>query len=639
MQEAYECCEKVLEVMPDNPDVLNLGAEILIGMNEFDRAEETLKNSLDIDSKYWRTHLMRSRLYDKRGQNNSIEAAGHALSLCLESGENDSPTELMERCLEKVIARPETMTQEIYELMVIYGNLMTRYGGYDESAGDLLKDIAGRVARQNIHGIQLLSLLNILSFDITSSRAWNMEIYRLLAVPGLRREVDAGDFRYVLAIESLIYVAYIKQKETEENFRGNYLVLAPLLVEAGKKAGEVSPSLQDFVPDNSKPVIAFLVNSAVLLAHTEVLLSYLQGCRNMQDIPFIPRVYVLKGMNEEFANRFMDLQVEVVYMDQHAPEQPDDNYLRLLSLRDLLAQQNVTAIVWVSLPPFMIFAYVLRMAPVQIWWSMKYHGIQIPEIHGYVTGGSLLDSKIIDGQEWRTAPVAYNIAFSRNEKDEALKIRMQYSAYDLVIGTIGREEKLSDPVFCEVIAGLLKRNSNVAFLWAGREQLSSIQKTFDAAGVADRCFFIGWVNTKVYAHVLDIFLDSFPFPCTFTLVEAMAAGKPVVLYESKESYKTGLHGIISPFVNSNIDSYQRSGRIREIFRMGNIQPLYLCADDTLKYVEYAEKLIQDDIFRNEVGKACQRFANEFLFDVNEMAAKYTRHFMEIIDCTLNKESQ
>src|SRR6185436_14508130 len=95
----------------------------------------------------------------------------------------------------------------------------------------------------------------------------------------------------------------------------------------------------------------------------------------------------------------------------------------------------------------------------------------------------------------------------------AREVRASLGARGPVYGSFGREEKLNSPAFLDAVVAILRRVPGAVFLWTGRVQHPEIQKRFEAAGVAARCRFIGWVDTKLYAQVIDVFLDSFPFPC------------------------------------------------------------------------------------------------------------------------------
>ena len=154
------------------------------------------------------------------------------------------------------------------------------------------------------------------------------------------------------------------------------------------------------------------------------------------------------------------------------------------------------------------------------------------------------------------------------------------------------------------------------------------------SAVAARTRFLGWVHTPLYAQVLDLFLDSFPFPCGLTLSEAMAAGKPVVLFESPESLETGLAGAISPVREgtARVSTSDRA-RIAEIFTARQPFDLYCCARTPAEYEALASRLIEDPRFRADAGKANQTFIERFLSDPQSEGSKLVSHLEDILATT------
>ena len=51
---------------------------------------------------------------------------------------------------------------------------------------------------------------------------------------------------------------------------------------------------------------------------------------------------------------------------------------------------------------------------------------------------------------------------------------------------------------------------NTVYLACGSGNIASIQEKATKLGIADRIFFEGFVDTKLYSFILDIFLDTFP---------------------------------------------------------------------------------------------------------------------------------
>ena len=75
-------------------------------------------------------------------------------------------------------------------------------------------------------------------------------------------------------------------------------------------------------------------------------------------------------------------------------------------------------------------------------------------------------------------------------------------------------------------------------MWAGREEDPFISNAFKDAGVRDKTEFIGWVNTSLFANVLDLMLDTFPIGNSITAFQAMEAGTPVIMRKSTGEIRT-----------------------------------------------------------------------------------------------------
>ncbi|MEK7992105.1 MAG: hypothetical protein VSS52_013925, partial [Thiotrichaceae bacterium] len=297
--------------------------------------------------------------------------------------------------------------------------------------------------------------------------------------------------------------------------------------------------------------------------------------------------------------------------------------------REQIAQDKIAALVWISLATLMPFAFSMRVAPVQIWWALKYHELEFDGIDSYISGASSGDYKYFGKKLWRTGALGRTDWYIPELASEANTVRQQYKQFDVILGSLGREEKLNNPEFVQVVATILQKYPKVAFLWTGKEQLASIQNIFEQYGVSQQCFFIGWVNTRLYAQVLDIFLDSFPFPCGFTTFETIAAAKPVVLYNSAEANEIGLVSNIAPVLTKLQGTEQDQKLMYDIFYPED-ESLYFCAKNLDEYFNYACRLIEEPELRRKSGYANQQFIKYFFASIEKMAISYTKHFLEVI---------
>jgi glycosyltransferase involved in cell wall biosynthesis len=464
-----------------------------------------------------------------------------------------------------------------------------------------------------------------LAFSKRSRPEWNRRLFEQLALPWMLGALRQNRYSLALYLEHCVYGEFVMQTETEQHFAACFSRWLDPMRAAGRRVASALPAPPD--PGRSPPVIGFFLHSSEMLAHTQVMAGVLEGLsRSGISPPFVARVYVLSNPSPRLAQRLAGLGIPLVRLDRGSADA--DAFRRLLRLREELIKDQTTALVWVSTALFMPFAFALRLAPVQIWWAMKYHSLEFPEIDGYVTNSSVERYKQIGNRLWRAGRGSFPHPYDPSLQPEAQRIRARYSPpFTYLLGCFGREEKLNHPAFLEAVIKILRAHPEAAFLWTGRSALPAIQERFEAAGVTGQCFFIGWVDTKLYAQVIDLFLDSFPFPCGLTLIEAMAAGKPFVSLLSDESRETGTHALIHALLHENRGSEQDRRLAHEAFRGGE---LYFCATDPGQYVEMAERLLGDAALREQAGAAARHFAAEFYQDQRASAEGFAQHFLEII---------
>jgi hypothetical protein len=377
--------------------------------------------------------------------------------------------------------------------------------------------------------------------------------------------------------------------------------------------------------------VAFFVHSASMLAHVETLLAMLRGYRQQPFQPFEPYVIILTEYSKQLHEALFAVGAKVLFMERAAPQAKALSW-RMAAVRQALIQLDIPVLVFVSVVVWMPFMFAARVAPVQIWWAMKYHTLESPEIDGYLCGGTISRFKMIGSREWRAAPHGANDWFDPALTERALQIKAELGPWRVVLGSYGREEKLRDPRFLEVVCRILKAYPDCCFLWTGRKSDPTIQAAFEAHGVAAQTRFIGWVDTKLHAQVLDVFLDSFPFPAGFTIYQAMAAGVAAVLYEVPEA-DIGIQNSISKLYFGEEGEPADQQSVAEIFAKDSGAPLYLLAKDVEEYYALACKVIEDDAFRRAVGTAGKRFIEEYMSNAARMGEGYARHIDEVARLT------
>ena len=178
----------------------------------------------------------------------------------------------------------------------------------------------------------------------------------------------------------------------------------------------------------------------------------------------------------------------------------------------------------------------------------------------------------------------------------ALKKQLSFNDKSLVVGTIGWLLPIKGPdVLFEAMIHIWEKKINALLVYVGKGELERKLKaeTF-SRGVEDRVVFLGWrSDIDDIIQLFDVFvLPSLNEGMGRVLVEAMAAGKPVVASDVggvPDLVKHGLNGFLA-----------RPGDSRELS-------------------VYIEKLLGDDRLRADMGSQGRKLAENYTVD--KMIAK------------------
>jgi glycosyltransferase involved in cell wall biosynthesis len=466
----------------------------------------------------------------------------------------------------------------------------------------------------------------LLGFSRESGVAWNREIFERVFLRWMLEALDTERLAQAFELEQIVYEIHVKQLESEEHFARSVARWKDAMRAAGARFAARLPRTPRAAPQ-ALARVAFFIENITGLAHVQMTLDLIEGNASLPAPRFAPHVFCLNGEPEAIRRmRDTGVSVEILCPSSSRAELVP----ALATLQRRLAEIGADALVWVSLVVTMPFAFAMRLAPAQIWWAMKYHSLDMPEIDGYLTSGGLEGgTKSIGGRTWLAAPVASRQWTAPGKAAEAAAVRSALGPARVVFGSFGREEKLDSAPFLDAVARILRAVPDSLFLWTGRGRHPGIQRHLESAGVAGRCRFIGWVDTKLYAQVIDVFLDSFPFPCGFTLYEAAAAGKPAVLFSSAASADTGANALIGPLLDQGDPARDAARLARSIFHSGG-EDLSLRTRSAEDYVAVAVRAGTDEGFRKRAGEAYRRFVESFLADRARAAQIYAGHFDAVI---------
>lgn len=534
--------------------------------------------------------------------------------------------------LQAAFALPAAQLRPILPFFRRYGALAERSGiarRLEPALGDLARQLAQPATISRLGSSHAIAAMSVLGFGRDCEEPWADQVFDTLLVPWLLAAARHREFETALALEGLAYHGHTLRTESRARFAATTGRWIPgLAAHARNAAAAMGLAPRPGVAASPRRV-ALYVHRASLLAHVAVVLETLSAVARAGSRGYAFTVFVMDGEDAAMQQAFERCGVRVRYLDRGDGR---EWFARLLELREILARENFAACFWVSLITHLAVAFPMRVAPLQGWWAMKYHVCDVPEIDVRLAVENVVLSKRLEGHEWRTIGTASTSWVDPARAPAARALRTRFPEDVVVAASIGREAKLQSPPFLEAVARLLQRHPNLVFLWTGQSRHAGIQAHFESRGVAQRVHFEGWVDTRLYAQAIDLFLDSFPFPCGLALKEAMAAGKPAVLYRSEESLGTGVPGAITPVIEGTADAAPEvRARLERIFTAATPFDLYACAATVDDYVESASRLIADRLLRERCGGANRAFVETFLASPEGEARKFLDHLDEIFE--------
>ncbi|HEX4333709.1 MAG TPA: glycosyltransferase [Usitatibacter sp.] len=417
----------------------------------------------------------------------------------------------------------------------------------------------------------------------------------------------SGNVELALQAESAVYHAFVRSYEIEEHYENAFSVWREPMAALGRSRAAVPPR-------PATRTIGFVLPSGVLLGHTEVLFRLLEA----RDATVDARIYVFGGCNADFLERARKLGVAVISYPESRTGGAAVGYVpRLEWLRERMREEGVATAVWVSAPVVATFAFAMRIAPVQVFWTLRYHPVRLPEIDGYITYGSWSESeRVFHGQAWTVCPVPLALDPRLPPPADVAALRSRFPEKCL-LGTLAREEKIHSADFLASVVEILRRHPECGYLWTGQSRHAGIDEAFRAGGVHERCHFVGWVDTPLYAAALDLFLETFPLGCGITGYQALAAGVPLLSFALPNT----VFGM--QYWRELMD---KAGTPANMTReMLDAYPV-LCARDGAEYAALASRLVGDPAFRAEWQAREARFFAEEIAGI----ARYSRRFFDTL---------
>jgi hypothetical protein len=173
-----------------------------------------------------------------------------------------------------------------------------------------------------------------------------------------------------------------------------------------------------------------------------------------------------------------------------------------------------------------------------------------------------------------------------------------------VSATFGDLDQISGSGYVNALIEILVRFPNHCHLFAGKGNVRAMRQSMHAEGVLPRVRFLGEMsNVAPLLDGLDFYLAPFPnFECGFVL-DAMGAGKPVVIQRQSSDPKNGCGSDL-------------------------VADDDLVVDSVGGYVEAVSRIIRKTDLRKRVSEAVrQRFHSEY--SPQRLAQRHLEYFKEI----------
>lgn len=476
------------------------------------------------------------------------------------------------------------------------------------------------------------------------SRNWNEFIFEEYAVPVIAEALNNEFYWLAHEIEEMAIFSYGMQPHDFSQPDNVYQPLMPLYESAAARVkGMFAPTEP---PQRKNPIRIGLVLLEPLgqWANIRIILGILQGLRKANYKDATITLVAFSGIKKR-ADKELFLTNGINVVDFSEIELPtslnqDSGFSRICLLHQVIQKHAFDTILLDSTTQgFAQFLAGLRLSGVQIFMNLNWFNIGGPMWDGLITFGQPSKAMMeLKGRLWRTGPtpileesVVSGIEDKKGTSPEATNIRNKLlNKHSVILGTISRAEKIDNDSFLNTLAVIIRKDPGACFLWFGKHELSTVKEKMTVLGISERCYFQGWVDTRIYTQVLDVHLDAFPYPGGLTIYDSMRAGGAIVTLETIESRQRGLSGILLPYLEK--EGLQGDSKVKDIYRVHDRKDsLFPVAHNVEKYITLAEHMMANPAFRKMAGNANKQFMKEFKEDDVAAANIFMQHIHEIIN--------
>lgn len=350
-------------------------------------------------------------------------------------------------------------------------------------------------------------------------------------------------------IDHLLFSTYIRRDEDPVRFRrafwnvNNYgLRLAHLVGKASLQKSDSKP----YHDGNNKKRICFIFKGGFHLAHSEFFQEFLVGTKYFGKEVEVT-LFLIDENIKRLKNRGLDHIKLVSLSDKKSP------YDKLIAYKSYMMTHEFDHISWVACVQNLCLYMGQKYAPTQSYWSMKYHSIIMDSLDKYAGLGFGGKSFIFDDVEWYRGRAFPSLVLPKINHQIKQKLLASAGIPEgaFVIGCFVRSEKLNNVAFWDLIEKVLIDNKNVHFVLAAPWLPDFVKKRLSDKPFKKSFHHLGWVNTKQWCQCLDLYLDSFPRGSCLTILEALKANVPTILFDSEHNRESSALPYLSSAMNSD----------------------------------------------------------------------------------------
>lgn len=252
-----------------------------------------------------------------------------------------------------------------------------------------------------------------------------------------------------------------------------------------------------------------------------------------------------------------------------------------------------------------ITARVAAMRPVPVQVNVN-HGSEMNadlfDGHIHLFENAMQRTRFSDHAEW--IPLASDIEARLQAREPVTRQEIGLESASSISVTFGNLYKVSGSGYLRVLSEILNRFPKHFHLFAGAGNVKAIRSHLHGQGVLPRVRFLGHVeDVAPLLDMIDVYLASFPHSGGHSLLEAMGAGKPIVVlrFPPDSHYNSGAELVGSP---------------------------ELIAPGEADYIEIADRLLRNPALREKQSQAMlTRFRAEFRPDrLGERYKAFLAHF-------------